>query len=352
MAQTPMDGSVTLSFQREPSYFDANCVLGSDRQTIICRDAELNEIVGLGTRSVREMFVDGKTTRVGYLSSLRSVKRARNRGLLARGYRLLRKLHEADSNAPEYYLTTIAEDNTVAINQLTSGRAGLPTYHQLSRLHTLVLPIRRRTNGSKLEAFANCRISPPHDMLELVEFLNARGLQKTFFPRYQPNDFEPGGGTFRGLQTSSIVVARRNERIIGAAGVWDQRAFRQTLVSDYKPAVRLLRPLLNTWSRLSGGIQLPSIGKTVEACFVCFPVVSVDEPAVFDALLRQLMRVSPADAHCLLLGLCDDDPLYSIAQTLSRSQYTTRLYAVSWLPMPSSVVAPSAKPYYLELGCL
>jgi hypothetical protein len=352
MAQTPMDGRVMLSFQREPGYFDANCVLGRNRQTIVCRDVEQNEIVGLATRSIREMYIAGRATRVGYLSGLRIAERARRQDVLARGYRFLRELHEADPHAPDYYLTTIAEDNTVAIDQLTSRRAGLPAYHPLTRLHTLVLPIHRRPSRSKPESRATCRISTADDIQEVIEFLNASGAQKTFFPKYQQADFEPPDATFRGLQTSSICVATRNGQIIGTAGVWNQQAFRQTVVSGYQPAVRLLRPLLNLWSRVTGGIQLPAIGSSLGAAFVCLPVVSDNEPAVFTALLQQLMRIAPADVPCLLLGLCDNDPWLPLAQSLSRSRYTTRLYAVNWSAAPASVVSPSAKPYYLELGCL
>ena len=352
MARTPMDGTVALTFQREPSYFDSNCVLGRNHQTIVCRDMEQNEIVGLGTRSVRDMYAGGQVQKVGYLSGLRSAESARNRGLLARGYRFLRELHDADPDAPEYYLTTIAEDNAVAIDTLTSGRAGLPTYHQLSRLHTLVLPIRRTPVCSKLASLANCQVTKAEDVAAVIDFLNGSGATQTFFPRYRGIDFEQPNGTFRGLNISSIAVAARNGKIIATAGVWDQQQFRQTIISDYKPPVKQLRPLWNAWSSLTGGIQLPAIGRPLNAAFVCFPVVSVSEQAVFEMLLHHLMRIAPADAHCLLLGFCDGHPLLPFARSLSRVRYSTRLYAVNWSAIPSSVVGPGAKPYYLELGCL
>ncbi len=352
MAQTPMDGSVSLTFQREPSYFDANCVLGKEHQTIVCRDTERNEIVGLGSRSVRDMYVNGRVTRVGYLSGLRIAGNARNQGLLARLYRFLRELHDADPIAPDYYLTTIAEDNAVAVDQLTSRRAGLPTYHLLCRLHTLVLPIRRRSVSSKLASLANCHISQSGSIQEVVKFLNAKGAKKTFFPVYQSADFEQPDGTFRGLTTSSILVAKRDGHIIGTAGVWFQRAFRQTIVSGYKPTIRRLRPLLNLWSRVSGGIQLPAVGSCLEATFVCFPVVAENEPAVFLLLLQHLMQIAATEAQCLPIGLCDHDPLLPTARSFRHSEYTTRLYAVNWSEFPEPLVALSAGQYYLETGCL
>ena len=77
MAETPMIGSVTVSFQREPSFFEANDVLGRDWQAVVCRDTKQDEIVGVATRSVRPLYVNGIPRRIGYLSGLRFVRHAR-----------------------------------------------------------------------------------------------------------------------------------------------------------------------------------------------------------------------------------------------------------------------------------
>ena len=352
MSQTPMPGNVALSFEREPSYLNSNVVHGKQRQTVVCRDTKSDEIVGVATRCVREMFVGGEKKRVGYLGGLRFVKHARKRGLLARGYRFVRELHDSDANAPPFYLTTIADGNTEAINSLTSERAGLPTYRLLSRLHTLVLPIQKGVDCSRLPALKKCEVSKLADPEQLIEFLNVQGFCKTFLPVYESDDFGRPDGTFRDLDRSSIVIAKRDGKIVGCAGVWDQRPFRQTIVRGYSRTIGILRPLINQWSRLTGGIQLPRVGQPLNACFVCFPVVAGDDAAVFHLILRRLVRMAPANASCLLLGLCEDDPLLRIAASHSRWQYTTRLYAVSWDPLSDFVTHQTARPHYLELGCL
>jgi hypothetical protein len=352
LATTPMPGQVTVSLEREPNYFAAGAVQGPEHQTILCRDTESAEIVGVATRCVRPMYVAGAKVRVGYLGGLRLVKRVRRRGLLARGYRFVRKLHESDPAAPPFYLTTIAEGNDAAILPLTSGRAGLPTYQPLGRLHTFVIPIGKRIRGAKWESLAHGRIAPLEDYQTLLTFLNACGPRKTFFPVYQADDFGSPATTFRGLDRSAIVVATRDDRVIGAAGIWDQRSFRQTRVQGYSPALASLRPLINQWSRLSGGVYLPKVGESLAGCVVAFPVVADDDPQVFHALLRRLMQIAPADASVMLVGLCDADPLLSVAARLSRSRYTTRLYAVSWDRQVDSLASACDQPYYLELGCL
>ncbi len=349
LAQTPMEGRVSLSFCREPSYFAANCVLGREHQTIVCRDTMQHEIVGLATRSVRNLYVDGTPKCVGYLSSLRLAQAARQRGLLAHGFRFLRELHDADSTAPDYYLTTIADDNDQAIGQLTSGRVGLPTYHPLSRLHTLVLPVRRI---NRVQRDRNFEFAEATDMSSVVGFLNEMGSRRTFFPQYENSDFDSDNCTFVGLAKSQTLVAMRGGEIVGVAGVWDQRMIRQAVIHSYDHSTRWLRPLVNMWAGLFGGLRLPREGSTLAGCYVAFPMFANHDTEVFMSMLQRLTQMAPSDCEFLLLGLCDGDPLLPVARPLSRSEYVTRLYAVNWHNTSPDVADVRFRPYYLELGSL
>src|SRR6185369_3108329 len=105
LAETPMPGSISVSFRREPSYFDAAVVDGRSRQVVAARDLGVpagdprtgcgspGRIVGFGSRAVGERYVNGRPAPVGYLSSLRLLAGHRNRGLVGRGYAFFRKLH-------------------------------------------------------------------------------------------------------------------------------------------------------------------------------------------------------------------------------------------------------------------
>ena len=141
LAATPMAGNIAVAFHREPSYFAGARVEGRFRQIVACRDTESGRVVGFGVRSASPRYVNGRPESVGYLSTLRLLGEHRNRGLVARGYAFFRRLH-ADGLA-RLYLTTIAEGNTTALTQLTSGRAGLPAYHDAGRYHTAAIPLTR-----------------------------------------------------------------------------------------------------------------------------------------------------------------------------------------------------------------
>ena len=132
MAEDWMRGNVSITFRREPSYFDACAVQGVKTQVIKCTDVETGEIVGVGSRSRRSAYVNGEPRCVGYLSDLRAHPRVRSRTLLARGYEYLRRLHEADPVA--LYYTVIFDGNQAALDALIGERAGLPPYHDLGKI--------------------------------------------------------------------------------------------------------------------------------------------------------------------------------------------------------------------------
>lgn len=348
MAATPMAGSVTVSFQRDPSFFASNVVLGNHWQAVVCRDAKRNEVVGVATRSVRPIHVDGIPKRIGYLSGLRFMPYARRRGLLARGYKFVRRLHDVDPLRPDYYLTTIAEGNQNALDALTKNRASLPIYHFITGLNTLVIPLRRIRGVSDRDASVSM-LSNQNDLGELVAFLNRFAKQRTFAPVYEQSDFQTSG-TFREMSVGSIAVIRVHGRIVGAAGCWDQHAFRQTIVRGYADPIGSFRPLFNFWSKLSGGVQLPAVGQPLHCCYVAFPMVKCAKHAMM--LLNQLIRMVPVSAGCLLIGLCDDDPLLPAMRVQAVSEYRTRLYAVSLNRKETFMKIRGHDPCYLELGCL
>lgn len=356
MAGTPMLGDVTLTFEREPNFFRGNRVYGRDCQTIVCRDQEYGEIVGAGTRSSRLLYVDGIPTRIGYLGGLRFASRVRGAGLLARGFRFLKDLHDAQADPPAFYLTTIAEGNEAAERALTTGRAGLPFYHPLGSLSTFALAKRRlRRMHVEMDSAANdklivCSLAELPDFDAWLAFLNEINARRAFSPVYEPSDFDARTGTFLDLDFKSIVVIRRDDRIVATAGIWNQSSFRQTVVRNYRMPIRLTRPLLNAAALLTGSVTMPPIGKAISAAYVSSLAVRDDNRFLMRRLLHELAeRCAPQN---LLLGLCDRDPLLASCWILSRLRYRTNLYAVNWDPPSRFPVDQSTKPFYLELGCL
>ncbi len=348
LAETPMAGAVSVAFRREPSFFAGAGVDGRFRQVIAARDTEGGHVVGFGCRSVMERYVNGRPESVGYLSSLRLLEVHRNRGLVARGYAYFRKMH-ADGRA-HLYLTTIAEGNDLALKLLTSGRAGLPAYHDAGRYHTAALPLSRRYRP-RARSGIEVRPARREDIPPLVDWLWAVGPQRQFFPVYRADDFGSEDGIFKGLRPEQVLMAFRSGKLAGALACWDQHDFRQTVVCGYGRAMRWARPLYNAWARWRALPTLPAPGEELRYLTAALPVAGDAETfaALLDALLE---RSAGGPAGYLLLGLHEDDPLVEVVRRYRPRWYTTRLYLVCWEDGEGMRKGLDMRPAYLELGCL
>ncbi|HEV3138708.1 MAG TPA: hypothetical protein VGZ26_12410 [Pirellulales bacterium] len=349
LADTPMPGRITVSFRREPSYFDAAQVDGRFRQVVAARDYEENRLVGFGSRSVSERYVNGRPETIGYLTSLRLLPAYRNRGLVARGYAFFRKLH-ADGRA-RLYLTTIAERNTLALALLTSGRAGLPTYHYAGRYHTLAFPVVRRRRAPRASGDADFRPATADDLPAVLRFLETVGPRRQFFPHYQAGDFFAHDGTMKDLRPTDMVLALRRGQLVGMLAGWDQHRFRQTVVHGYEWPLGWLRPFYNAWATGCGKPRLPGTGDSFRYLTAALPLVAEDDPRVF-ALLLEALQSEAGPWEYALLGLHETDPLLTVVKTYRATWYSTRLYLVCWEDGEGVRAALDGRPPYLELGTL
>ena len=179
MAQDVMEGPVSVSFRRSPSYFAGSALQGRRTQVITCRDSEANRLVGLGTRASLYTYINGEQTITGYLCDLRGDAPARGGTLLARGYRYLKELHEADP-VPLYY-SMILDGNESALEVLSSGRASLPAYRSLGRFATpaLLLGGRRRHTVS---GCTHIRTAKPDDLDTVLDYINTSNKRFQFAP--------------------------------------------------------------------------------------------------------------------------------------------------------------------------
>jgi hypothetical protein len=290
---------------------------------------------------------------VGYLSSLRVLPAYRNLGLIARGYAYFRQLH-ADGRTP-LYLTTIAEGNDLALSVLTSGRAGLPPYHDAGRYFTLLLPATGgRQNGRNGNLIgATVRPASSADMPNVLAFLQANGRRRQFFPKYASDDFLHPQGTFRDLRADDLLLAIRDGRIVGTLGVWDQRGFRQSVVERYSPRWQWMRPFYNSWARLRSRPPLPPVGRPLDYVIGAVPVIADDNAAVFNVLIDAgRSRAENMAAGHLLIGLHEGDPLLPTLRSQAIASYATRLYCVCWEDGETLRQALDGRVPYLELGTL
>jgi hypothetical protein len=351
LAATPMEGRIAIAFRREPSWFAGAVVDGRFRQVVACRDLRTGRIIGFGCRSIREVYLDGRPASVGYLSGLRVLPEHRNLGLVARGYAALRALH-GDGQVP-FYLTTIAAGNETALKILTSGRAGLPTYHPEGAYHTVALPLPRRPRAARARRGVCVRPARTDDLPAVLSFLTAEGPRRQFFPRLRADDFLSPQGTMRGLSLEQLLLAERTGRLVGTLAGWDQHGYRQSVVHAYRGGLRWTRPLYNAWAWLLGQPGLPRPGCAFRYLMGALLVVAEEDANVCAALVEAMRdRAAGGPWTHLLIGLHEVDPLLRLIPRGQAACYTTHLFVACWADGEGVRSRLDGRVPYLELGSL
>ena len=319
--ENPMGTRFRVAFEREPDFFAASRVQGEFHQIGVARDTAANTVIGLGTRAVSAGFLNGHPAPVGYLGDLRVSSARRDGTLLARGYRLLREWH-ADGRT-RLYTTVIFADNATALTTIAAGRADLPRYHDLGAVHCPGVLLRRM----KPAIDAGCEITRGTDALlpEILACLNRNNARRQFAPQHRA-EFFASGGRWRDFRVSDFYVARRDGRVIGVVGKWDQRAFKQTRIVGYGGALRWLSA-----TPLRRAFGLPRAGECLPFFHACFIAIDDDNLPVFRALLRRLYNEAVGSGCTyFILGLHERDPLRAALDDYRLMPFHARLFCVTY----------------------
>ncbi len=321
LRQRPMDGLVQVALAREPDASYAAEFEGLRHLTLVSRDAETDALLGTGTRSVRPVWLGGQRVLLGYLTRLRVAGSLAGLRRLRAAFELMRDSHQPDEL--EFDITTIVADNLPARRLLERGLPGLPHYRPVGELETLVLPTSRARHPGAARAG---RVEDRDAILAFLEH-SLRGHAMAPVWRELPIGV-PGSN----LSFSDFHLVEDRGRMIAAGAVWDQRAFKQTLVTGYAPWLHALRPLVNAGLTLARRPTLPPCGSELQLGYLAaFAVEDADPVAA-----RSLVDALRANAHArgldhLVLTLSCDHPLRPrLLRQFRARPYRSVLYVVSW----------------------
>ena len=286
LATNPMPGRIRIRFEREPSYF-AGC--GPDTDVLIARDGDC--VVGVACRSMQRLYVNGAVEEVGDLGQLRVAPSHRGQLLTARGYRVMRELHE--QRPARGYYTSIVEGNAQAEGVLVrKSRGVMPRYRFLEKLLTCAIPVERRPlrpRNSDARALAS------------GSGRRSTGDVANLFPAYEPQ--------------GELV-----ETEAGSAALVDQRAFKQTVIDGYDRTLGLVRPFYN----LLGGIRLPRPNTALNHAYVTH--FQAEDP---HALINAILERARGYDH-ILLGFAESDPALQAVRRFRPVEYISSIYTVAF----------------------
>ncbi|HSR41369.1 MAG TPA: hypothetical protein VLL48_04335 [Longimicrobiales bacterium] len=330
LRDTAMEGWVRLAFPREPSYFGAAPLEGEHVATVVVRSRD-GTVVGMGSRSLKEVWWAGEPARLGYLGQLRFATGWRaGRRTLARAYDLVRRPRGA--HELPFDLTSVVADNEPARRLVERGLPGLPRYTPLAELVTVVVPTGGaggRRSGLPFAASSGIRVERVRregDLVSMARRLGRSARALRLAPRWSPRRLAELAEDRLGVWTP--LVARDGGRVVGCAAVWDQRTLRQCVVAGYAPWIARVRPVLSTALRLTGRPGLPPAGSALRLGYLSH--LAADGPGVVEALVAGARPQAARRGleHLALAFTADRPEPDRIRRRFGGHTYRSVLYAV------------------------
>lgn len=324
-----LPGRVRLSFCREPDFSIGCAVTGDEYRILVARSQPEGDVVGVACRSVRRVFLNGRGQRIGYLGQLRVDERYRGRWLVSRGFAMLEAMHRHDPLPA--YLVSIVDGNDEATGILVrKPRRGFPRFREVARYVTFALRVRRSRWS---------RHSGRPSLNEISEFLLRECPRRQLSSIWTPDSLERLAAY--GLTTDDMRVADGDSGIAGVIALWDQSAYKQSVIRGYSGWLRAASPLL------------PRPGTPLRSAYASLVCVANDDVRVFDALLREACALAAERGFdYLLIGLDVRDPLFDIARTYPHIAYPSRLYLASWPEGDLSHESLDDRPVYVDIATL
>ncbi len=325
LRHTPLPGNVSVTLEREPSFFQGD--VDSQRHDVaVVHDGD-SRIIALASRIERQAWMNNEIQTVAYLGDLRVLPEHRKSSgrILLEGFRFMRELNAKRTTAATY--TAIFEDNTKAQRVLVGGRAGLPQYVDRGRLFCPALLVRRQMRQPKA-ARCELRQATTSDLPSITTFLNNSFRHRDLAPIHSVEDFI-AATRWPGLRAEDFIVAWDGNRLIGCVALWDLRACRQVRVHAYQGWMRRLHGVLSFCMKSIGWHSLPRPGEFLPAAFASFLAAQDNDLAVARVLLNQARyHASQRGIGFLFTCLHECDPLLPALDKWPAIHSTGRLYEV------------------------
>ncbi len=353
MAATPVPGSVTVAFEREPDFFAACPTMGECLVVLATEEEEGSQRLAAAVSLARQDRWWGNEPRpVGYVGGLRVHPDFRGAGILTKAMPFIRDVASGWGDIP--WFTVIPAGNRSSEGLFVRNiRASFPQLHLLCELFTLGLATRQHGLDSALTRPAIDFTTQVHHASpeEVAGFLSEHPQELR--PCWTAEDLRPGSG----LGHLWLLGASRSGTLVGTAAVWDQEAFKQSVVRVYSPGLARLRPLYNLAARLAGIPVLPDPGQAIRSAYLsCFCVPGVDGQdgrEVASLLLRESIQLAGAmGKDYLMAGFAAGDPVLGLARKHRHVSYQSNLYSFIFAERESPLLPNEASSPSVEIGTL
>jgi hypothetical protein len=337
---------LSLGFERSPSYLQAATVSHARPDILVAEHKDSSDIVAVVNLGQRPVYVNGECRDVRYAGDLRVAAAHQGGRLLVY---LSRKMREILGDEG-WYQTIILNENARSRAALAQGgRAGMPFYATQENVETFTVTGMKKQVVSAAYAVRRAEES---DIPTMNRFVQRMARYYQFLPAYDFHGVQQGSPYFCGLTLADFMLVERHGELCALGAVWNQKAFKQTRVVSYQPWVRLLRPVYNLWTRLMGGLHLPTQGDLLDYRVLHSPLSVPDDTEAFSILLQALWgRCRDEGGRALSFSLAATDPRRTVLNGFRHFSMAGTHYLASFSTSSLPELDASLVPYF-ECGRL
>lgn len=338
-------GKISLIYTRRPDPYASLKREGRRVDTVVCRDTRTGRLMGLASSSINRMYLNGNPADIGYVFGLRVRQEYRRKFLLLpKGFQYLFAQHE--NEGIPFYLTTILDENSAAQRLLEKRRPTMPVYEYFGDYETYALVTGKKGQSAEGLLFRKAEKS---DIRALVAFLRTSGSRFQFFPVLDEGELDDPDSTLR--YEDFYLLFDPDGEIAAAGALWDQRPYKQYLLSRYGGVYRFLYPVSFLFP-FFGYPGLAKPGTVLNFCTLSFWAIRDDDPEVFDLFLRQVALITRGFSY-FVLGIDKRHPLRDAIQRKPHIIYRARMYVVhTQKNEPYVREIDRERIFYLEIGRL
>ena len=320
LSDHPMDSWVSITLEREPSYFKGISLMGKTYTLMFKED---DKVVGICACSYLPVHINTKIEKIGYLGLLRVSKPFRNKiRYIKYGFDAIDKMIPKEATVP-YFFTSIASENFRARRLLESNLKGMPKYYPRGKMSTLIFSHRR---GKILDLLKQ---ATKDDIEQIATFYNQKASKYQFSPHLTKEWLENLDGSI-GLKIDDFYLAKDDKGAIrGCLALWDQQQFKQSVIQKYKTPLKQIRKFYNLYARLSKRVELPKPKERLQYLFIAFFAFEDEKIAI--NMLTEAAKLSKKikGVKNSILGVSSKHPLMQkIIQEFRPAIYQTQIQTV------------------------
>ncbi len=343
LRENTMEGTITLSLERSPDPENAGRNQWPLLYKTIAGRRPGGGLFGCGSLGVRDCYVNGAVTPVGYLGTLRLDIDARNHPrILPRAYEFLKEVHEQHSMAKMYF-TSIMNDNARARKVLEAGLPGLPAYCPLGGFASVLIdaakgpvPFGQTTEDGREEM-----------IFDICRLLNEEGSKTQFAPVWTPQMLL-GHRDWQGPSLEDFCFVIDAGKIVACGAIWDQRAFAQAVIRGMSGLSGLALKMFDWF----GGAGAFKTGTILPMGHISHLAVRDNDPVLTHRLVSGLARKAHTKKlRFLVMGLPGNDP--RVKQLTDRNRVLeSTIYGVHWPSQRSVMEMLDGRPIHPEAALL